>query len=971
MNRQLNVQRLLMTDEAILGLIYDFLDSRNLKQTSKTLERECKESNEREENEGREDSERPKLKPQMTELEELLLQAKVSSPSIRKTKVVIVPEGINGDSTYSSLRASPQEMDQLNYSSSSSFSTPLSTKGNWSPVELSNPEDEEKERGSRDSSFTLRMRSNSNEKSVNSEEDTSLVSFLDSSVIQDQNEDQNFELLKSISFEDQEGEQSHHSHSSHSQERSKREHISFDEPQSDEEIFESVSFNQKKLRGSRSMTNLSEGRIIRSPPPNRNTNKSLLSPVIAKRHIRSKSESFAHSPKIDFYSLPEVNEKNLSNRNHFVRNYSPPPVTFHLASSQETEEEEEEEPKLKPSVFVQKVPSFIIEGEVEDDNQEESFSHRSSGLSANRSRPMSRSGSVSSILRMRSSSVGSVRSSKSVSFRGESDGEEENYEEGEEEEGEWDEDELGYTKVHMDDFEIEQLLRYHQQEIEDSIFGEEDAEESIMEEDNKQTKDDEELDEISDSSQEDRNQGKEKGKEEDLEGEVEVDDNLEEAKEDDDEEEMQVSSVSEENSDSEEEEDDDEEDEDEAEEVEDAEKLVTVKGSPMKHENVGPLSQFFRFLSGFGGTTSDAASVQSEATQDDDHYEYSHDGIEYETFGLPIVRIKRTTGLEESKDYKIVPGNVIAGRYQIVKILGSAAFSTAVECVDCITEQRNCVKIIKNNKEFFDQSLDEIKLLQYLNSHGNADQNHVLQIYDYFYHKEHLFVVTELLQQNLYEITKNPPILQDQMSDSPTSYFTLERIKSISKQLLSSLDFVHSLGIIHCDLKPENILVKDIERCQVKIIDFGSSCFVTDHLSSYVQSRSYRAPEVILGLPYGTKIDVWSLGCVLAELWTGTVLFQNESVVTLLAKIAGALGNFEDSLLKKAKYRSKFFTENGQLYEETKTTYFAIKPKKTSLSARLKCEDPGFVDFLSKLLIVNPDKRLSARDALNHEWLNS
>ena len=63
-------------------------------------------------------------------------------------------------------------------------------------------------------------------------------------------------------------------------------------------------------------------------------------------------------------------------------------------------------------------------------------------------------------------------------------------------------------------------------------------------------------------------------------------------------------------------------------------------------------------------------------------------------------------------------------------------------------------------------------------------------------------------------------------------------------------------------------------RCEVKVIDLGSSCFTSDHLSSYVQSRSYRAPEVILGLPYDQKIDIWSFGCILAELLTGTVLFQ-------------------------------------------------------------------------------------------------
>lgn len=79
-------------------------------------------------------------------------------------------------------------------------------------------------------------------------------------------------------------------------------------------------------------------------------------------------------------------------------------------------------------------------------------------------------------------------------------------------------------------------------------------------------------------------------------------------------------------------------------------------------------------------------------------------------------------------------------------------------------------------------------------------------------------------------------------------------------------------------VKPENILIKSYSRCEVKVIDFGSSCFVTDALSSYIQSRSYRAPEVILGLPFGPKIDVWSVGTILAELASGKVLFANDSI---------------------------------------------------------------------------------------------
>ncbi len=95
--------------------------------------------------------------------------------------------------------------------------------------------------------------------------------------------------------------------------------------------------------------------------------------------------------------------------------------------------------------------------------------------------------------------------------------------------------------------------------------------------------------------------------------------------------------------------------------------------------------------------------------------------------------------------------------------------------------------------------------------------------------------------------------------------------QSITRQCLEALEFIHGLGLIHCDLKPENILVKSYSRCEIKVIDLGSSCFQTDHLCSYVQSRSYRAPEVILGLPYNQKIDMWSLGCILAELCSGNV----------------------------------------------------------------------------------------------------
>ncbi|KAL3724887.1 hypothetical protein ACJRO7_029973 [Eucalyptus globulus] len=263
-------------------------------------------------------------------------------------------------------------------------------------------------------------------------------------------------------------------------------------------------------------------------------------------------------------------------------------------------------------------------------------------------------------------------------------------------------------------------------------------------------------------------------------------------------------------------------------------------------------------------------------------------------------------------------------------------------------------------------SLDEIKLLKYVNKHDPGDKYHLLRLYDYFYYREHLLIVCELLKANLYEFHKF------NRESGGEVYFTMPRLQSITIQCLEALRFLHGLGLIHCDLKPENILVKSYSRCEVKVIDLGSSCFETDHLCSYVQSRSYRAPEVILGLPYDKKIDVWSLGCILAELCTGNVLFQNDSPATLLARVIGIIGPLNQDMLAKGRDTYKYFTKNHMLYERNQDTNRLeyLIPKKTSLRHRLPMGDQGFIDFVSHLLEVNPKKRPTAADALKHPWLS-
>ena len=135
----------------------------------------------------------------------------------------------------------------------------------------------------------------------------------------------------------------------------------------------------------------------------------------------------------------------------------------------------------------------------------------------------------------------------------------------------------------------------------------------------------------------------------------------------------------------------------------------------------------------------------------------------------------------------------------------------------------------------------------------------------HFIHRNHLCIVFELLSHNLYQVIKKSKSL------------SLPLVRKFAYQLLNSLHFLYNeVHIIHSDLKPENILLREPNMIGIKIIDFGSSCRYNDKIFNYIQSRFYRAPEVLLGMDYSHPIDMWSLGCILVELHTGVPLFPGQ-----------------------------------------------------------------------------------------------
>ena len=228
-----------------------------------------------------------------------------------------------------------------------------------------------------------------------------------------------------------------------------------------------------------------------------------------------------------------------------------------------------------------------------------------------------------------------------------------------------------------------------------------------------------------------------------------------------------------------------------------------------------------------------------------------------------------------------------------------------------------------------------------------------------FYFRGHLCISTELLGMNLYEFIKAHEF----------KGFSLRLIRRFCKQMLASLTLLKTQKVIHCDLKPENILLAHPLHSEIKVIDFGSSCFETEKVYTYIQSRFYRSPEVILGMSYGLPIDMWSLGCILAELLTGYPIFPGENEQEQLACIMEIFGPPEKHLIEKSSRKKLFFDSLGKPRVTVSSKGRRRRPSSKTLQQALKCDDEAFLDFITRCLRWDPERRMKPDEAMQHEFI--
>ncbi|CAB4021491.1 dual specificity tyrosine-phosphorylation-regulated kinase 2-like [Paramuricea clavata] len=333
---------------------------------------------------------------------------------------------------------------------------------------------------------------------------------------------------------------------------------------------------------------------------------------------------------------------------------------------------------------------------------------------------------------------------------------------------------------------------------------------------------------------------------------------------------------------------------------------------------------------------------------------------------------------DEQCSYIHVPHDHIAYRYEVLKIIGKGSFGQVVKVYDHKTQSYVALKMVRNEKRFHRQAAEEIRILEHLKKQDKENNYNIIHMLESFQFRNHICITFELLSMNLYELVKK----------NKFQGFSLQLVRKFAHSILQCLDALHKNRIIHCDMKPENILLKQQGRSGIKVIDFGSSCYEHQRIYTYIQSRFYRAPEVILGAKYGMQIDMWSFGCILAELLTGYPIFPGEDEGDQLACVIELLGMPPAQFIEphSSKRAKNFFSSKGHPRYCTVTTLpdgetvltggrsrhgkTRGPPSSKSWVTALKgCDDPLFIDFLKKCLEWDPSQRMTPSQALRHSWL--
>ncbi|GLT91781.1 hypothetical protein SLE2022_096540 [Rubroshorea leprosula] len=274
--------------------------------------------------------------------------------------------------------------------------------------------------------------------------------------------------------------------------------------------------------------------------------------------------------------------------------------------------------------------------------------------------------------------------------------------------------------------------------------------------------------------------------------------------------------------------------------------------------------------------------------------------------GLPVIR----SGLHDNWDdaegyYSYRIGELLDGRYEVSASHGKGVFSTVVRAKDLKAGSGDpdevAIKIIRNNETMHKAGQLEVQILKKLAGADPENRRHCVRFFSSFKFRNHLCLAFESLNMNLREVLKK---------FGRNIGLKLTAVRTYAKQLFLALKHLKNCGVLHCDIKPDNMLVNEAKNV-LKLCDFGNAMFAgKNEITPYLVSRFYRAPEIILGLPYDHPMDMWSVGCCVYELYTGKVLFPGPTNNDMLRLHMELKGPFPKKMLRKGAFIDQHFDQD-------------------------------------------------------------
>ncbi|CAF1000268.1 unnamed protein product [Brachionus calyciflorus] len=292
----------------------------------------------------------------------------------------------------------------------------------------------------------------------------------------------------------------------------------------------------------------------------------------------------------------------------------------------------------------------------------------------------------------------------------------------------------------------------------------------------------------------------------------------------------------------------------------------------------------------------------------------------------------------------------VPNRYVNLNPLGYGAYGLVCSALDKTKQQQVAIKKLSQpfaTRVHAKRAYREIKLLKHV------DHDNIIRLLDIFTpansfeEMQEVCLVTNLMTSDLRNVLNKQQLSEDQ-------------IKFFIFQIFCGLKYLHSANIFHRDLKPENLTVN--EDCSLRIIDFGLARSEAEENTIYVTSRWYRAPEIMLRWSHYTKaVDIWSVGCILAEMYIQRPLFPGSDHLNQLNRILDVVGYPSDDLLKE-------ISDDARLYLESTER----RPKSVNFTEYFReIQDPTALDLIEKMLQLDPNNRITCDQALNHPYLEA